>query len=247
MKVYYYYHIPKTGGTSVYDLFEVVAKEKTNSVIYNFNSSDDITSEPKSIDFDRILSAENVKKYDYIFIHHHHGYHGIMHYKDILIKRKQELESIGSTMTIFTTVREIMSFNNSRFNYLIDECNWEGDKQDFLTDEMHFNVQSKYFFFSHHGEWPQGDVTIEDVNDKLTEENILSLKSVIDIFVETKDLSRFMKDMCETLNIHYNVEERKNINKHSITFNDVYEQLRDVNSYDYFLLKSCVNYPHISM
>lgn len=89
MKIYYYYHIPKTGGTSMLSFLDYLSQNLPNSKLYNFNSWNNITNIPKNIDFNEILSTENIRKYDYIFIHHHHGYYGLMHYENILIKKKK--------------------------------------------------------------------------------------------------------------------------------------------------------------
>ena len=98
MKIFYYYHIPKTGGSSIGRFLRFLSFNVPNSKLYNFNRghkllrrlvevSNDI---PKNIDFNRLLSLDNISQYDYIFIHHHHGYCGLMEYEDILIKKKKK-------------------------------------------------------------------------------------------------------------------------------------------------------------
>ena len=120
--------------------------DKNSFKFIDYNDWNKLTPNQKDINFDVILNNDNIKKYDYIFIHHH-GYHGLMHYKNLLIKRKKELKSNGHDLKIFTTIRDIVSFNNSRINYLINKGIWRGNINNFLTNNIHYNIQTKYLFF----------------------------------------------------------------------------------------------------
>jgi len=214
-----------------------LSQKLPNSKLYDFTSSN---NNPKNIDFNKILSTENIRKYNYIFIHHHHGYNGLMHYENILIEKKKELEINGHTLKIFTTIRDVLSFNNSRLNFIKDRCGWNGNKSDFLTNHIHWNVQTKYFFFCHHGEWPRGKITPDIINNKLTYNNILKLSDVVDIFIETKNIDKFIDTMSKYFKLNY-ISQKQNTNKHSITFNDNAEELLSNNKYDCFLLKTYMN------
>lgn len=233
MKVFYYYHIPKTGGTSTDHFLDYLSKNVPNSIFYNFNTNPRVI--PKDIDFNELLSKENIKKYDYIFIHHHHGYYGLMHYENILIEKKRELEINGHKMIIFTTIRDVLSFNNSRVNFM------KKTKSDFLTNQIHWNCQTKYFYFCHHGPNPKGEITIDVINNELTEGNILRLSNVIDIFIETKNLTKFIDTMSKYFNLNYDSSKRKNECKYSIDFEDNYDELLNNNKFDCFLLKTFKN------
>lgn len=239
MKVYYYYHIPKTGGTTIAEFLRFLSLNLPNSKYYQFVSKP--TSVPLNIDFNEILSLDNIKKYDYIFIHHHHGYYGLMHYEKLLIEKKKELENAGHLMKIFTTIRDVLSFNNSRLNYLNNNFSMNLKKSDFLCQEKHFNIQSKYIFFGHHGEFPKGGITIDKINNQLTKTNLLKITNVIDIFIETKNLSYFIYTMAKTFNLNYNSNAKKNKNKHSINFNGEAKILLNLNKFDYFLLENFKN------
>ena len=240
MKIYYYYHIPKTGGSSMLRFFNFLSHNLPNSKLYSFMASGRNIN-PENIDFNKILSTENIKKYDYIFIHHHHGYYGLIHYENILIKKKKELEINGHTIKIFTTIRDVLSFNNSRFNYIKDKCGYKGNKYDYLKNKNYWNVQTKYFFFCHHGPNPRGKITIDVINKELTENNILRLSNIVDIFIETKNLSKFIDTMSKYFNLNYNSKSKKNTNKHSIILNDNAEEILNNNKLDCFLLKTYMN------
>ena len=76
MRVHYYYHISKTGGTSVLDFFKHVANHVPRCRLYDFNDWDNLSPTQKDIDFDSILARDNLAKYDHVLIHHHHGSQG---------------------------------------------------------------------------------------------------------------------------------------------------------------------------
>tara|TARA_Y100000816_G_scaffold103938_1_gene72495 strand:+ start:2992 stop:3741 length:750 start_codon:yes stop_codon:yes gene_type:complete len=240
MKIYYYYHIPKTGGLSILAFFKFLSHNLPNSKLYDFTHSKN-EENPKNIDFNKILSTENIRQYDYIFIHHHHGYYGLMHYENILIEKKKELEINGHTIKIFTTIRNVLSFNNSRFNYIKDKCGYKGNKNDYLTNQNYWNVQTKYFFFCHHGPNPRGEITIDVINKELTENNILRLSNIVDIFIETINLSKFIDTMSKYFNLNYDYKSKKNTNNHSIILNDNAEEILNNNKLDCFLLKTYMN------
>lgn len=164
-----------------------------------------------------------------------------MHYENILVEKKKELEKNGHTIKIFTTIRDILSFNNSKINFIKDKCGWGGCKSDFLNDQTYFNSQTKYFFFCHHGSSPKGEITLDVINSKLTEKDILKISNVVDIFIETKNLTKFINTMSKYFNINYNSKSKKNTNKHRISFDDNYEQLLSNNKHDCFLLETYKN------
>ena len=245
MKIFYYYHISKTGGTSIVDFFKYIVENVPNCILYDYSDWDKLTPNQKDINFDVILNDDNIKKYDYIFIHHHHGYHGLMHYKNLLIKRKKELKSNGHDLKIFTTIRDVLSFNNSRINYLIKKGLRRANINNFLTNEIHYNVQTKYLFFCWHGEWPSsrglGPINIDIVNNEISEKNIDTLSEIIDLFIEISNLTNFLKIFTEYFNVTYNYNIKSNTTSHIINFNSDITKLVNNNKLDCYLLKKYSN------
>ena len=252
MQIYYYYHISKTGGTSVVDFFKRVVNHIPGCVLFDFNDWNNLTPTQKDINFDKILSAGFFNHMPrYIFIHHHHGYRGLMHYKAYLIRKKKELASHGHTMKIFTTIREVLPFNNSRLNYLRNTGRWSGTTTDFLTNEIHFNTQTKYLFFCWHGEWPCAEgmgstsgrpkaITIDVVNRELHEQNIDQLSELIDLFVEISHLSEFIKALSVYFKTPYDYTKKSNTTLHRLKFSNI-PQLLHNNKLDCYLLETYRN------
>jgi len=234
MKIFYYYHISKTGGTSVLNFFNYIVENMANCVLYDYNDWDKLGSEPKEIDLDKVLALGD-DKYDYIFIHHHHGYHGLAKYKDYLVKKKIELSNSGHTMKIFTTIRDIVQFNNSRINYLINTDRWVGTVHDFLKNKIHFNIQTKYLLNNWHGEWSYK-------NQEITLQNIDELNEVIDLFLNISQLSKFLKAFSDYFNLNYDDYDTKSNNTtHHISFSKHYAQLLRNNDLDCYLLEKYSN------
>lgn len=238
MIIIYYYHIPKTGGMSILSCFEDICKKIPNAKLYNFmicQKKPNII--PENINFQEILSEKNIKKYNYIFIHHHHGYYGLMHYKDIIIKKKDILKKQGHTLKVITTIRDVISFNISRFNFIKNKCIWipEESEEDYLIKQNHYNIQTKYFYFNHHGEWPRGKITLDIINYKLSNTSILDISNVIDIFIETNNLTNFLQYLYIICKLKLDKDVKLNTSQHNITFSKYYKELIKVNNYDYNL------------
>lgn len=242
MKIYYYYHVPKTGGSSVFRLFKKIKNQNKNTKLYDFNSYDNIKNNPYNINFDEVFSKDNIKKYDVIFIHHHHGYHGLFHYKNILKNKIEELRSMGHTFTLFTTFRNVLSFNLSRINYL-KQIGYHLDKKTFLNQDTHYNIQAKYLLFCHQGEWPKGNLTHDVIKQNLNKKNITEILSLMDYIVETKNLNKFIIKLSQELNFNLINNLYINIGKiKTISFNDAEKELLlNNNNFDSLLLKY-INY-----
>ena len=93
MIVYYYFHVPKTGGTSMVHFFKHLTKKLPKSKLYNFDGKEGdsayleriqlkekstskwYTKHPNVFNIKlKKLLLQNTNQYDYIFVHHHHGY-----------------------------------------------------------------------------------------------------------------------------------------------------------------------------
>ena len=128
-------------------------------------------------------------------------------------------------------------------NYLNDKYGWNGKFKysDFLENDIHWNIQTKYLFFNHFGSKPRGEITNEIINNKLTKNNILKISKVVDIFIETKNLSKFIDTMSKYFNLNYNSKLKFKRQKYLRTFNDNAEKLLNNNKFDCFLLKTYMN------
>ena len=119
-----------------------------------------------------------------------------MKYENILNKKK-ELQENGP-MKIFTTIRNVLSFHNSRINY-IKKFGFNCHKYTYYKNELNNNIQSKYFFFG----FPRNKITPEEIKEKVTKTNILKISNVVDFFIETKNVTKFIETMCKHLNVNY--------------------------------------------
>lgn len=250
MIVYYYFHVPKTGGTSMVHFFRHLTKKLPKSKLYNFDGKtgdmdylERLHVKPKSnckwcsntptifnIKLKKLL-LHNSNEYDYIFVHHHHGYRGLMEYKDKLLEIKETLESNGHTMKIITTIRDIVSFNNSRLNYGI-RLGYQRTKEDFLYADEMFNHQTKYLFY--------GQLILQQNKPDITKKQIDDLEKLIDIFIETKNITTFMDTLTNKLNISYNSTHKKNVTKHKITLDNRKPILLKNNYLDAYLLEKYI-------
>jgi hypothetical protein len=250
MIVYYYFHVPKTGGTSMVHFFKHLTKKLPKSILYNFDGKEADPQYIQRLDINPPLNCRwcskrsnvfniklkkillrNTNKYEYIFIHHHHGYRGLMNYKDILLNIKQTLETKGHSMKIFTTIRDVVSFNNSRLNYGI-RLGYQRTKEDFLNSNAMFNHQTKYLFY--------GQLILQQNKPNITKKQIDDLEKLIDIFIETKNITSFMDTLTNKLNISYNSTHKKNVTKHKITLDNRKPTLLKNNYLDAYLLEKYI-------
>ena len=184
-----------------------------------------------------------------MFIWHHHGYSGLMESKDKILSEKKRLKSLGHTLKIITTVREILPFCTSRINYLKNECGFRDlTKETYLTNNMHFNIQTKYFMYNIFGEHlheHKEKHIVEKVN-KVDKNDILNLSSVIDLFIETKNINIFKEKFLIflKLNIDYykkNLNKGRTKNSRKITFDNCIETILNNNLLDNFLINHYKN------
>lgn len=150
---------------------------------------------------------------------------------------------MGHTFTLFTTFRNVLSFNVSRINFLKQIGNELLDKKTFLNEDTHYNIQSKYLLFCHHGEWPKGKLTHDVIKQNLNKKNITEILSLMDYIVETKNLNKFIIKLSQELNFNLINNLHINIGKiKTISFNDTEKELLlNNNNFDSLLLKY-INY-----
>ena len=154
-----------------------------------------------------------------------------MEYKDKLLEIKETLESNGHTMKIITTIRDVVSFNNSRLNYGI-RLGYQRTKEDFLNANEMFNHQTKYLFY--------GQLILQQDKPLLRKKQIDNLDKLIDIFIETKNISSFMDTLANKLDISYNSTYKQNVTKHKITLDNRKPKLLKNNYLDAYLLEKYI-------
>ncbi len=107
-----------------------------------------------NLKFTRFLKRINQGSADFKFVHHHHGYYGISEIYNILSLEKKRAESLGNEFFLFTCIREPMSFQISRINYLRNSCGMPNlSFDDAVTKPKHQNVMYKYLLYNHPKRW----------------------------------------------------------------------------------------------
>ena len=241
----YYYHIPKTGGQTITNFFNNIQSKNRDIVKhYLFNEWKNLPEKPLDINFNNIFSDININKYKYVIINHHHGYKSLLYYKNFLETKKNELEKNGHKLFIFTTYRDVISFNTSLLNFMFGKKDSTGKsnvftKNNFLNLERLHNLQLKYFNNNIYG-----DEHIEFLDHDNKINNILSL---VDLFVETNNLTIFIKKFTklrEKNNIKINITENKNVNKNKTIYFTESENniLKQVNSIEHTFYNLVINH-----
>ncbi|HNP17410.1 MAG TPA: hypothetical protein PKL31_03160 [Fulvivirga sp.] len=195
MKVIYFYHIPKCGGTFIDTYLRDVA-DILNGVYKNFNT---LKSKEINIERDnwikRSLKMTQKSGRDYIFIHHHHGFPGITELYDQLAKMKAELINDGHELYMFTCIRNPVDQFVSRVNFLINTGQDETlSIRRLLDNKTLSNNMYKYLMYNHPERYSENnDFSYELFHQTLTLfdkvfllENIQSIQDWINSITKTK-------------------------------------------------------------
>lgn len=191
------------------------------------------------IDLDVVVRSCLRDKIEHAFIHHHHGYEGLVESAALLRRSKEELLARGHDMRIFTTIRDVVDFNTSRLNYLRQRQGLALTQKDFLENEVHFNVQTKYFLKNWFGEWSHLQIPRNVARAKLDE-----LAEIVDLFVDVSKLTEFLRTFSAFLDVHdYKCHVKKNKSERILTFTPLdQERLREKNDLDMYLRRFQSNF-----
>ena len=197
MKIIYFYHIPKCGGSYVFNLLKKLSK----AVDGEFVSFINLENEKKNVILDDdlktfIISLTDYSKKEVLFIHHHHGYPGIHELHDQILETRDAIREGGDEMIVISSVRDLLSFSISRVNYM-QEKGYDITFQDLIDQPSNHNMISKYLNYNHFDRWSEDVIQI----DVPSLEKSISLFDRIFLMEEMKKLTKYLNDFLGTKNI----------------------------------------------
>lgn len=162
MKIIYYYHIPKCGGSHI-SRHMMKLSNAVGGEFYNFDASMGNFSfneeESNNEELKRFYPSINQGDVGVKFIHHHHGYYGIGEMYEFLSEEKEKAEKMGNSFYLFTCIREPMSFLLSRVNFLRNSCGMPHlSFDDTINSSKHHNIMYRYLLQNHYKRWRDNDL-----------------------------------------------------------------------------------------
>ena len=202
MKVIYFYHVPKTGGSFIkrnlrkisnqlnckyFNFYKKPIKNCTDCNILHCNCNIFTNKERNNnlVNTLRYINTNINKKY--IIIHHHHGYCGLKDIKQEILDLRNRLEKNGDTFYMFACIRENISFNISRVNYISNDIKHKRyiSFTDFIKDKMQHNYQTKYILYNRN----------TDKNLSSNKEDLIDILELFDKIYLTKNIKDIYEDL----------------------------------------------------
>ena len=253
MKVIYFYHIPKTGGSSIKNNLINLSKHLNGEYIHMYKKPIKVcticsklhckmsiyTNKERNDNLINILKNINkdINK-KYIIIHHHHGYCGLKDIKQDILDLRNRIEENGGTFYMFACIRDNISYNISRVNYISNNITNKKNVNfcDFIEDKMQHNFQSKYLLYNR---------TIDE-NLSSNKKDIIDILELFDMIYLTKNIKDIYSDLKNVLqtDIKWDFSIRNISKKTKFPSKLEIDNLNDINSLDiwfYELVKKIFN------
>jgi len=172
--------------------------KKTDGTYFNFYNRTTVIDPLETVEYQKFLETLPDRTESTIFVHHHHGYHGLKQVYPWLKKAKEGVlsQSSENKFYIFTSVREVLSFITSRVNYLRNHCNGKLNFNKSFKIATNHNYQCKYLLYNHVNNW-------RNDNDQLdiSQDSIKEVLTLVDKVYTPKDISNLISDLSVILDL----------------------------------------------